>query len=327
MDALIKPHRPTVPHDTTIVLSTSGGKDSTATMLLLMEWEIPFIPVFADTGNEHEATLEYLYSLPDKIGCPPIITVKADFTNRIAAKRKFIANDKRDPNLPGRLGGWSDEAKEKALEVLYPSGNPFLDLCLWKGRFPSRKAQFCSEELKANTAYEEVIEPILISGKQVWSVRGIRKDESLARANTQQFETDTRYAEEITQFHPIADWTAAEVFKMHKRHGLEPNPLYRLGMGRVGCMPCINASKQELYEISVRFPEHIEKVKEWERIVSLACKRQESTFFAAKTTPFKKVAHIADVVSWSKTAHGGRKFDLLKTLEPPACSSIYGLCE
>ena len=47
---------------------------------------------------------------------------------------------------------WTNKAKRRALAVLHPSGNPFLDLCLWKGRFPSRKAQFCTEHLKRNMA-------------------------------------------------------------------------------------------------------------------------------------------------------------------------------
>ena len=40
----------------------------------------------------------------------------------------------------GRKLRWSNKAKRRALAVMYPSGNPFLDLCMWKGRFPSRMA-------------------------------------------------------------------------------------------------------------------------------------------------------------------------------------------
>lgn len=36
-----------------IVLSASGGKDSTAAGLLLVEHDLPFQAVFADTGWEH----------------------------------------------------------------------------------------------------------------------------------------------------------------------------------------------------------------------------------------------------------------------------------
>ena len=36
-----------------------------------------------------------------------------------------------------------------------------LDLCLWKGRFPSRKAQFCTEFLKERAVFDSVVGPAL----------------------------------------------------------------------------------------------------------------------------------------------------------------------
>jgi 3'-phosphoadenosine 5'-phosphosulfate sulfotransferase (PAPS reductase)/FAD synthetase len=51
------------------------------------------------------------------------------------------------------------------------------------------------------------------------------------------------------------------------------NPLYFLGMSRVGCMPCINCRKDELLEISKRFPKYIDIKREWESLVSMASKR------------------------------------------------------
>lgn len=43
------------------IVSISGGKDSTATLLLAIALETENLQaVFADTGNEHEQTNEYL---------------------------------------------------------------------------------------------------------------------------------------------------------------------------------------------------------------------------------------------------------------------------
>lgn len=314
--------------DTVFVVSASGGKDSGAVALTLLEWDVPFILAFADTGNEHETTLEYVNDLPSKLGISPLITVKADYTERIAKKRKFIANDSRDPLLSGRKAGWSQEAKERALLVLDPSGNPFLDMCMCKGRFPSRKGQFCTQELKQLPIYHNIQEPLLDEGKQVISVQGIRREESPNRKGRQMIEPDIVFgSDHLITFLPILHWSTEDVFAMHRRHGLKPNPLYKQGFSRVGCMPCINSSKSDIYEIFCRFPHHIERIRKWEHIVSLSSKRQLSTFFAADTTPFKKIASIDDVVSWSKTGFGGRQFDLLKTLPVPTCSSVYGLCE
>ena len=53
----------------TVVCSISGGKDSTAMALFLMEMDIPFISVHLDTGWEHELTENYVFSyLPTVIG-------------------------------------------------------------------------------------------------------------------------------------------------------------------------------------------------------------------------------------------------------------------
>lgn len=89
------------------------------------------------------------------------------------------------------------------------------------------------------------------------------------------------------------------------------------------------ARKAEIREIAQRWPEHVDKLREWERLVGLCSKRGVSTFFPAGTTPGTEEArsNIDAVVEWSKTAHGGKQFDLFSELEPPSCSSLYGLCE
>lgn len=70
-----------------------------------------------------------------------------------------------------------------------------------------------------------------------------------------------------------------EVFAISRRHGVESNPLYGWGLHRVGCFPCINCSKAELALVDRYFPEQIERLEEWKRIVSEACKRGSATFF------------------------------------------------
>ncbi len=314
-----------IPNDAKMVLSLSGGKDSTAMILHFIEKEIPFIPVFADTGNENEITLEYLDYLEQKLGIA-IKRVKADFSNLIMKKREFIQNDKRDPSLPGRLGGWSDEAKERALKHLYPTGETFLDMCLWKGFFPATRSRFCTQHLKREVIFEE-IEPLLEQGKTVVNCVGVRAEESRARSKYTDFEYDRVYSKNLIIYRPILHWSVGDVFKMHLRHGLEPNPLYKMGFGRVGCMPCINSRKDEIFEISRVFPSHIEKIKVWEKKVRSCSKKEVSTFFAIGKTGQNRISLIKDVVEWSRTVRGGQQYDLLKTLPVPTCKSLYGLCE
>lgn len=355
------------------VVSVSGGKDSTATLLIAIE-NCPrdsIVFIFCDTGNEHQAVYEYLAYLEQALDIT-IHRLKADFSEQIARKRMFIALDQRSrrkydttpvfdvqgnpvPKRDGRgniitrkvkknnveiveivqktkkIGGgvrvrWSNKSKRRALDALHPTGNPFLDLCMWKGRFPSRKAQFCTEELKRNMAVEFCMD-LIDTGHQVLSWQGVRRDESQERKYAKKIE---RLNPKMWAFRPLVEWTAAQVFEFCASRGIHPNPLYKQGMSRVGCMPCINVNKEELRQIAQRFPEMIHEKSEWERKVGLCSKRMAATFIPAPGMSNHEAAKqtIWTVVEWSKTTRGGRQFNLLADLEEPtACASAYGLCE
>lgn len=298
---------------TTNVISISGGKDSTAMWLLALERETQNLQVvFADVGHEHPKTYEYIEYLEKHLGS--VKRIKPDFTERIEKKRITVQTKWRDE-------GVSESVIDDALSVLKPTGIPMLDLALWKGRFPSTKARFCTQELKVRPMFEQIYEPVITSGDQMISWQGVRAQESSARAKLTKWE-DT--PEGFSIYRPLLDWDVYDVFKMHENYGIDPNPLYKEGMNRVGCMPCINSNKQEMYEIARRYPEEIDRLREWEALVSKANKHGSATFF---TSDYRGHG-VDEIVEWSKTARGGTGYDLTKLLEPvPLCSSQYGLCE
>lgn len=312
------------------IVSMSGGKDSTAMALLAIERETPNLHlVFADTGHEHQQTYDYVDYLEHRLAIR-IERVKADFTRQIEGKRRFIAEHWEADGVP-------PERVALALEILHPTGNPFLDLCLWKGRFPSTKARFCSEELKHNPM-NEYARRIGACQQAVISWQGVRRDESLSRRDLPERDVELGTWEPEPKGHliyrPILDWTVEDVFAMHRRHNVEPNPLYRQGMGRVGCMPCIHARKDELRQIALRFPAEIERVAEWERLVSQTAKIGMATFRPAVGENNDDVtleSHgIEAAADWARTSRGGRQRDLIHLIEEssaPTCQSQYGLCE
>ncbi|MGV0909241.1 phosphoadenosine phosphosulfate reductase domain-containing protein [Martelella sp. FOR1707] len=330
------------------IVSVSGGKDSTATYLRAIERGLPFEAVFADTGNEHDWTYDFVRSLPEKTGGPPIRWVKADLSERLAKKRDYIA--RRWP-----IDGVAQETVDRALSLLWPTGNPFLDLCLWKTRFPSAKTRFCTDVLKLEPMYLAVQRPVLEAGETVISWQGVRAEESLARSVLPKFqsinsvpysfpkaEQDRAQGWATYAYRPLIDWSTQDVFAFHRRHGVAWNPLYDHGMMRVGCMPCIMCKKAEIREIAGRFPEHIDKIEEWEAIVSAVSKRGSSTFFNMTDDPLladgwrdddydwslSRVG-IRARVEWSKTSRGGRQYDALLAAGDAfgtACNQ-WGACE
>ena len=302
------------------LVSVSGGKDSTATLLVALESHPhdEVMAAFADTGNEHEATYEYVHYLERALGVP-IKWLRQDFSDWWAQRRTYVAE-----KWPEKGVDAATIARAFAVYDKGPTGNPYLDLCIIKNRFPSRRAQFCTQFLKTEPLTEYALDLIDEHGA-VESWQGVRADESPNRAKLPERE-DVGGGYSI--FRPILKWSVAQVFAQHDKHGIVPNPLYSKGMGRVGCMPCVNANKAEIREIAKRFPEHIDRIEEWESIVAAVSKRHAATFFAApgdNDTAHER-GNIRQVVEWSKTTRGGVQRDLLNS-EALACSSAYGLCE
>lgn len=180
--------------------------------------------------------------------------------------------------------------------------------------------------------------PLIGQGDMILSWQGVRAGESLAR----------RYLPECDEvggglfnYRPILQWEIPAVFEAHRYMGVKPNPLYSQGMGRVGCMHCINCRKDELREIALRFPEVIDRMERREADTRQASKQVAATFFAgANAKPpsvsiadlnadeIVSIANIRQAVEWSKTTRGGVHYDLLAGLpDASACSSAFGLCD
>lgn len=310
-------------------ISMSTGKDSVATALVAMETQ-PRESIriaFADTGNEHELVYEHLDYLEQALSMP-ITRLRVNFYGEIARKREYVLTHWARKGVPAA-------DIERAARALIPTGNPYLDLCLWKGRFPSRRAQFCTDFLKTRPLVEYQMGFIERGeAEAVWSWQGVRIDESDSRRTRfQGTGACVRHFDVVGgglfNYRPILRWRADDTFEAAALHGLRPNPLYRLGMTRVGCMPCINANKDEILEISKRFPGHIDRIEYWEHLVSQTTKREGASFFPDP----ERDAHlnrrgIRNVVEWSKTKRGGQLMDFIRiNEESKACESAYGLCE
>lgn len=212
----------------------------------------------------------------------------------------------------------------KPLEERGLDGNAPLDfptMAEIKGRFPSRKAQFCTEKLKLVPQRRWILENFgptgQFAGETFCRYTGVRRDESQMRVESPYQQWDTWF--DCDLFRPLMDWTKKMCFDYVEAHGEMFNGLYLLGFSRVGCAPCVNSTKEDITNWVERSPDMIDKVDAWE-------KRVGRTFFPP-IVPGMKINWIADVVRWARTAHGGRK-DLFPIMhEREACESKYGLCE
>jgi 3'-phosphoadenosine 5'-phosphosulfate sulfotransferase (PAPS reductase)/FAD synthetase len=224
--------------DCEVILSVSGGKDSTAAGLLLKELEIPFRCIHMATGWEHRETDRYVREkLPDILG--PITILSAGI--ELEEDAEVLA---RTFCLRWGLG-------ESAMVRLVIGRG---------GVFPSRTMRFCTSELKKAVAaafFNDLdADPI--------NVVGVRAQESKKRATYEEWEESEMVGGEV--WRPLLHWSADDVKAMHARHGIKPNPLYLLGAQRVGCWPCVNASKADLRIMGTRDTQRVAMLKDLERL-------------------------------------------------------------
>lgn len=289
-----------------VIVTFSGGKDSLASLLWVRNnLTKDFITVFCDTGWEHPLTYQYIYDIRDRLDLN-LVTVRSK-----------------------KYDGMVDLAKKKS-------------------RWPSSQRRFCTSELKTIPMIDYILDGV---NDNILMIQGIRAAESPKRAEMSKqctyfkyyvqpygqdkngkdkFHTYRRkdvlafcekYADDLLR--PVFDWSAQQVIDYILGNGLEPNPLYRMGYKRVGCYPCVMASQQDIYNISVREPERISYIADLEKEFS-------SSFFGPDKIPPRyyrgEYPLIGDVVEYVKGKHSlGSLFE--DNDVATSCMSYYGLCE
>lgn len=222
----------------------------------------------------------------------------------------------------------------------------FVDLAVKKGRFPSTKARFCTQELKAIPA----VDYVLSHKEHLIVIEGIRKNESMSRSLMEptcmyfkgyfipnaKGKTHSYRKKEIIQwckvfnadkFRPVFEWTAEEVIKYIQDNGQQPNWLYYQGFSRVGCYPCIMARKRELKLIMDNDPKRWEELKQIEDKINSTLMPPSyipEHSRRSKDNNGESITTLTDIERYLKNKNA--TLDMFEE-ETPGCISVYGLCE
>lgn len=280
------------------VVGFSGGIDSQACARWVLNQYDPndVILLNSDAGkNEHPITTEFIAWYSANVH--PVVTVTPTVADMAG----------RSPGKIAELGLNPDDPLDFGL------------LATIKGIFPTRMQQFCTTHLKLEPQKRWMKENI---ADNYWRYAGVRREEGKPNAEKKgrfytPFETwDDFFDCELR--HPIADWTKKMCFEYCTKHDGKFNPLYTMGFDRVGCAPCVNATKEDIRNWATRFPEMIDKVRAWE-------KQSGKSFFR----PERKgdpLMFIDEQVEWSKTTRGGKQLSMVGN-HVEACESKYVVCE
>lgn len=86
------------------------------------------------------------------------------------------------------------------------------------------------------------VEPLkrALHGVEVW-ISGLRREQSVTRANMQMVEYDT--ADNVIKLNPLILWTEEQVKEYVRKNGVPFNKLHNEGFPSIGCQPCTRAVK------------------------------------------------------------------------------------
>lgn len=114
------------------------------------------------------------------------------------------------------------------------------------------RVRWCSSYLKIQVAEAALRNQKRFRNARTLFITGERGEESTNRAKYATFEPHSqdrrdskKLARHIDHWRPVHDWRSSEVWQIMQKYRVNPHPAYKLGWGRVSCMKCIFGSNHQ----------------------------------------------------------------------------------
>ncbi len=266
-----------------IIVYFSGGKDSLACLLHLLEQGVPTDKIelwhHEIDGREGSrlmdwsCTPDYCRKVAQALGIPIYFSWKVG---------GFEGEMFRENNLTASTRFETPEGEVR--QVGGTRGQPNTRL-----KFPMAVAdlskRYCSSYLKIDVGAAALRNQKRFNDNRILTISGERAEESAARADYLEFESDradnrgkwvtqlkpyqhlsaltykpSRSERHVDRWRPVHKWSEEEVWAIIERWKVNPHPAYHLGWGRVSCQFCIFGSCNQWASCQVVSPERFEEI-------------------------------------------------------------------
>lgn len=287
-----------------IIVGFSGGKDSVASFLHLLEMGVPVEKIelwhHIVDGREGSKLMDW------------------PCTNSYC--REFARFFKVPIYYTWKVGGFEGEMlRENALtqpvsfEAPQPDGSiKVITVGGERGKLNTRRSfpqiaadlsvRWCSSYLKIDNAKRALCNQERFRNKRTLFITGERAQESPGRAGYAKMEVDLsdarngRLARHIDRWRPVHGWDEAEVWAILQRWKINPHPAYRLGWGRCSCSACIFGSANQFASLQQIYNEQFEAIAGYEDEFNRTVRRDMSIReWAAKGTPYEM--ELSDILA------------------------------
>lgn len=298
-----------------IVVLCSGGKDSVAALLLLLDLGAPRDRIRLDHHMVDGAPGESdLFDYPctrayvDALGAHFDVPVFHSFRRGGIEREMLRENCGSAPIVFTRSDGTTVEL---ASERSKPST---------RRRYPQQSAslstRWCSAYAKIGVADRMFTNDEVFRQGKTLVVSGERAEESPNRARYAEFEphrADLRHGREprwLDHWRPVLRWREAQVWDKLREHRLLAHPAYWLGFSRCSCLNCVFLNKDGWASVKDIVPERFERLVAYEESFGTTLHR---------TMPLRELAargksHVSDR-KWVEIALS-TDFNLPMVLDP-----------
>ena len=274
----------------TIIVAFSGGKDSLACFLHLLDLGVPreMIELWhhAVDGREAEEhpdseerdfadwpiTSAYSQAVADAFGVPLYFSwISGGFEKEML--------------LDGEAPAPTYYETPEGVEVRFPLAKTRRT----RLKFPQKSGtltdgtRWCTPLLKIDVGKKALTHSKRFTGKKVLFITGERAEESANRSFYPQIQShaaDLRYSPKaprhIDHWRPVHAWDEAKVWEIIGRYGVTPHPCYSLGFGRCSCAICIFGSPSQFASFKAAMPERFSKLVRYEQAFDTTIDRKLS---------------------------------------------------
>lgn len=269
-----------------VVVAFSGGKDSLACVLHLIDLGVPRekIELWHHDVDGREGpglmdwpvTPDYCRKVAEALGLPIYFSWKEGGFEREMLRdgTPTAPTHFETPDGVGTSGG---------------RGKPGT-----RRRFPQVSAdlsvRWCSAYLKIDVGIAALRNQPRFKGQRTLFVTGERAQESAARSKYAVFAPHKAHGagRHVDHWRAVLDWREEDVWAIIERHRINPHPAYRLGWGRLSCATCIFGSKHQFASAAVILPYRFGRMSAHETDFGVTVKRKGSLEeLAADGTPYE----------------------------------------
>ena len=284
-----------------ILVAYSGGKDSLASLLDLLERGVPRSKIelhHHDIDGQGEMLMDwpctqaYVKATAEALGIPLVTSWR---------EGGFVREMMRD-NAPTAPVSYEREGELVTLPTKRETPGTRL-------KFPQVSAdlsvRYCSAYLKIDVMARVIANEPAYQGKKILVVTGERRQESSARAKYAESEPHRTNTKSRTahQWRNVIDWSEQQVWDIIERWRVKPHPSYQLGWGRTSCLACIFGDGDQWASIKVIAPERFKRIADLEQdfrstikkgqtVEEMASRGQE--FVSDKPSELRRIAMSPD---------------------------------